>query len=346
MVVGRTFHYVLLLSAFLAFPQSCGTNPASLPPTPTPLTEAADAEPTDAVAPEIASARLGQKGWEVPELLVEPLARDILPESILDAPDRDLAPAATKYDTVLVARMSGTPLNSVWEYRTDPQGKVVGFEFSNRGGNRILPQRYNIDQNHFFTRDFQFRFEDRARQDMHLFLTDWAPSRDRQFRLSELMNSVIYFFPRTYVPAITETAGRSIVTLPTGEEVEFDAKTHEVLGGVFSEGPVDLNPDKTARKFAGVSYTGKGLVVRANARGTDPRLGTMATIITPSQAAHAEKGIGSYQCRVPSTELWEQEGAVRFKFSTDEEFDRYLVSRCGFGLPRNDADLMSASLAQ
>jgi len=35
---------------------------------------------------------------------------------------------------------------------------------------------------------------------------------------------------------------------------------------------------------------------------------------------------------VPAKELWEQKGAVRFKFSTDEEFDRYLRARCGFSL--------------
>jgi hypothetical protein len=37
---------------------------------------------------------------------------------------------------------------------------------------------------------------------------------------------------------------------------------------------------------------------------------------------------------VPSKELWDQSGAVRFKFVTDQEFDRYLTARCGFGLPR------------
>jgi hypothetical protein len=37
---------------------------------------------------------------------------------------------------------------------------------------------------------------------------------------------------------------------------------------------------------------------------------------------------------VPARELWEQKGAVRFKFPTDAEFDRYLRARCGFGLPQ------------
>jgi hypothetical protein len=28
---------------------------------------------------------------------------------------------------------------------------------------------------------------------------------------------------------------------------------------------------------------------------------------------------------------------VRFKFSTDEDFDRFLVPRCGFGIPKDAA---------
>jgi len=264
----------------------------------------------------------------------------MLPESRLAAPDKDLAGAATKYDTRVYSRTVGAPLVLAWQYRQDPEGVIVGFDFSNRGGNRILPERYNIDKNLFFTRDFQFRFDDRARQDIHLSVTDWAASQDRQFRLSELMNSVLHFFPRRYVPAIAAAGGRSIVTLPTGERVEFDAETHEVLSGVLAEAPVDLNPDRTKRRFAGIDYVGKGLVVRADARGTDPRLGTTATIVA-SEPGCAGGGCKKL-CRVASKELWEQKGAVRFKFPTDEEFDRYLHSRCGFGIPQGGDNAVAA----
>jgi hypothetical protein len=218
----------------------------------------------------------------------------------------------------------------------------VGFEFSNRGGNRMLPRRYNIDKREFYARDFQFRFDDRARQDIHLSVSDWAPSRDQEFRLSELMNTVMHFFPRTFLPAIAPADGRIVVTLPTGESVAFDGRTHEVLSGAFAETPVDLNPDKKARRFPGISYVGKGVVVRADSRGTDPRLGTMATITTGSPAADCAGGACS-QCRVPSKELWEQTGAIRFKFPSDMGFDRYLLSRCGFGLPKRGDEFMVLS---
>src|SRR5215471_14792762 len=303
--------FLFLLAILIAFQQSCGTPP---PP-------------------------------KTPELSGRPLKEE-LPESVLSRPERDLASPQIKYDTVMLTRSAEPPLNAGWQYRINRQKQIVGFEFSNRGGNPILPNRYDINKSLLFTRDFQFRFEDRARQDIYLELTDWAPSRDKQFRLSELMSSVIHFFPRNHLPAIDRLGGRIIVTLPTGEEVEFDAKSNEVLGGVFSEAPVDLNPDKTTRKFPRIDYTGKGVVVRVNSRGTDPRIGTIAVITTGSPVANCEKGAGCDRCQVPSKELWEQRGAVRFRFSTDEEFSRYLLARCGFGLPKLGFDFPNASPAK
>ena len=327
MVVGKfPLNKVLILLAILvAVQQSCGTHTPPLPKTTEPSREAEKVESPSTESPTAEVAK-------VPELPVRP-PREELPESVLSPPERDLAPPHIRYDTVLLARSSTPALDAGWQYRINKQRQIVGFEFSNRGGNGILPQRHDIQKNLFFTRDFQFRFEDRARQDIYLELTDWVPSRDKQFRLSELMSSVMHFFPRNHLPAIVSLGGRTIVTLPTGEEVEFDPKTHEVLGGVFSEAPVDLNPDKTTRKFPRIEYTGKGVMVRANSRGTDPRIGTTALITTGSPPVNCEKGTGCNHCQVPSKELWEQKGAVRFKFSTDLEFDRYLLTRCGFGLP-------------
>ena len=264
------------------------------------------------------------------------------PESVLAAPAIDAASAQLKYDTVVFGRQSDAPSPSGWQYRVNRNNQIVGFEFSNRGGNRILPNRYDIAKNLLFTRDFQFRFDDRARQDIHLAVTDWAPSADRQFRLSELMNTIILFFPRNYLPAITTLDGRYVVTLPTGEQIQFDALTREIVGGVFSEAPVDLTSNRAARKFPAISYSGKGVVIRVNARGADPRLGTTATITTGSPA-DCPKGKNCDPCQVPSRELWSQSGAVRFKFPRDAEFDQYLRSRCGFGLPVIEPDFVMAS---
>ncbi|MGE5304426.1 MAG: hypothetical protein ACM3TN_14030 [Alphaproteobacteria bacterium] len=269
---------------------------------------------------------------QAPPPPVNPGIQRVFPESALAAPDKDSASRHIAYDTSLSTRAPGSKNLAGWQYRRNRQGKIVGFEFSNTGGNPVLPPRRDALRNQFFTRDFQFRFDERARQDIHLLISDWVPSRDRQFRLSELMNSLIHFFPRAMLPAIVNVGDRDIVTLPTGEEVMFDAATHEIRGGVLVEAPVDLNPDRGARRFAAIEYKGKGVIVRANSRGTDPRIGTTAIISNGAPRPECAPGADCAQCRVPAREIWEQSGAVRFKFSSDKDFDRFLLYRCGFGL--------------
>ena len=317
----------------LAFIVSCQTTSTPMPTVPQP-----------ALAPEYLPSALPEPTMEATEpseatQTVQPMppapAKSIdrsLPESMIGAPAQDRASRHLAYNTKLTTRSSsGDGPN--WQYRRTDTGHIVGFEFSNHGGNRILPPKRDASKNLFYGRDFQFHFDDRARQDIHLLVIDWAPSRDRQFRLSELMNSLIVFFPRRFLPAIASTDGRKIITLPTGEEVEFNAQTKEIASGVLTEDPVDLSPERTARKFPALTYRGKGLVVRANARGADPRIGTVATIITGSPPRDCDRGAACNQCQVPARELWDQTGALRFKFATDQEFDRFLLSRCSFGIP-------------
>jgi len=174
-------------------------------------------------------------------------------------------------------------------------------------------------------------------------ISDWVPSRDHVFRLSEIMNTLMLFFPRSYLPAIANAGDRNIVTLPTGEEVVFNAVTKEILGGALIESPVDLSSDRNGRKFPDVNYLGLGVVVRADARGADPRLGKYAIISTGTAPPNCGKPGGCRQCEVPSKELWEQSGAVRFKFQNDQAFDRYLTARCAFGLPRQGSEFAVAA---
>ncbi|MBM4262396.1 MAG: hypothetical protein FJ145_13325 [Deltaproteobacteria bacterium] len=315
--MSRSFSCAVLMLALVSWLQSCQPTPTappapSEPPAPT-LPPAPSPEP--ATPPEPTPATV--------ELKVAPRVERSLPESQLAAPQRDVVSLALKYDSRLLRRTLNQSTHPGWQYRINQQNQIVGFDFSNRGGNRILPQRYDSSRNQFFGRDFQFRFDERARQDIHLLIADWAPARDGQFRLSELMNSIFLFFPRMHLPAIVNTMDRTLVSLPTGEEVEFNARTNEVVHGVLTEEPVDLNPDRNLRRFPAVRYTGKGLMVRADARGSDPRLNGTAAI--------QNRGPNDL-CRVPTPELWHNSGAVRFKFATDEEFDRFLLSRCNFGL--------------
>lgn len=326
----------------LIFAAACGTDV----PTPRPVSQEAEpgdrpeppAEPRSASRPGPSETTQGLR--TLPEPSAGALADKKLPESFLGAPEIDRVSPGLRYDTVLLARASEASAPAGWEFRKNKQNQIVGFEFSNRGGNRILPQRYDIAKNLLFTRDFQFRFDDRARQDIHLAMTDWAPAHNRQFKLSDLMNSIMLFFPRNYLPAIVRSGGRYIVTLPTGEQIDFDADSREILGGALSEGPVDLSPNRPMRKFPAVSYTGKGVSVRANARGLDPRIATTATITNGSGSGCGHEARCN-QCQVPAKELWQQTGAARFRFSSDAEFDSYLRVRCGFGLPSLASALLS-----
>jgi len=265
-----------------------------------------------------------------PSALEPPPPERKLPESQLLSPQQDRVSLGLKYDSRVLRRTVDAKFHPGWQYRVNQQNQITGFDFSNHGGNRILPDRYDSRKNQFFGRDFQFHFDERARQDIHLMVVDWAPSRDRQFRLSELMNSVMVFFPRVVLPAVVNYAGSTIVTLPTGEEVKFNAETGEILGGVLEEEPVDLNPDHLSRRFPAVRYTGKGIVIRADARGTDPRLNGAARIISGSQSNCADNA--DCVCKVPTKDLWNPSGAVRFKFATDAEFEKFVMSRCGFPL--------------
>ena len=175
-------------------------------------------------------------------------------------------------------------------------------------------------------------------------VSDWVPSRDRVFRLSEIMNSLMLFFSRKFLPAIVNAGERNIVNLPTGEAIEFDALTHEIRSGVFSEAPVDVNPDGGTRKFPGIEYRGKGVFLRVDARGKDPRIATIATITLATPAENCNSGIACHRCQVPSKELWYQTGAERFKFSSDAEFEQFLIARCGFALPKLTSDIPVTTL--
>ena len=329
LLAAATRHrFALFLLTSLAFLQSCGNSPAPQPPAPSPIPIIEAVEDADGTS--LAKLPTPAKESAPFKPTAKPGPQEVPPESVVSTPAGDAVATGLKYDTVISQRPAAIPGSHGWQYRKNPRGQIVGFEFSNRGGNRILPERYDIGKNKHFTRDFQFRFDERARQDIHFSITDWAPSRDKQFRLSELMNSVLLFFPRIYIPAIAALGASSVVTLPTGEKVQFDAKTHEIVSGVFAEAPVALS----APRFPAVEYLGKGVTVRANARGADPRIATVATITTGSPDPNCAKGQRCNQCQLPARELWEQKGAVRFKFATDDEFDRYLRARCGFGLPR------------
>jgi len=151
------------------------------------------------------------------------------------------------------------------------------------------------------------------------------------------------FFPRKNMPIFEELSGTINVTLPTGEKIIFQKESKEIVDGVFVEGPVDVSPDRFKRHYPDLKYTGKGVVLRANARGQSPQIGQYEnTKIDMDYGMRGSfdvliiNGTTGQKCRRPKSDFWEpiDVNPIEFKFSTDEEFDQYLKKNCGFTLPK------------
>ncbi|MFZ4402464.1 MAG: hypothetical protein ACOYOK_00025 [Pseudobdellovibrionaceae bacterium] len=126
--------------------------------------------------------------------------------------------------------------------------------------------------------------------------------------VSHTQESYIYLLPRRCTQKIAHSGGKNIVVLPTCEQVEFDAKTQRIIRGAFTDGPVQ---DK--RSSANVQYQGDGVMIRANSKGSDARLGSgrVATV--------SKRGFPS--CTVPVKELWpdqSEDSEVKFNWSNQQ----------------------------
>lgn len=208
-----------------------------------------------------------------------------------------------------------------------------GFSFSNDGDNRIVKSSKEDSQ-----RVFNFDYPEQAGQNLSLEVYD-APNGT----VSHTMHSIFWFFPRVNLHLVKQTDTAINVTLPTGEKVTFDKETKEITGGVFKEGPLDTSKDRFKRTYPDLEYTGRGVVLRVNARGQSPQLGQfennkidMEYGKTGSVDVLIINGTTGEKCRRPKADFWEQidVSPILFKFPTDEEFDLYLRNNCGFGLPK------------
>lgn len=214
-----------------------------------------------------------------------------------------------------------------------PKGKYEGFSLSNNGDNSIVDACVNPHS----SRTFDFDYEDQAAQNLSLMVQDSPNEFTSHTMLSHFM-----FFPRNYLPVMEIQGSAAKVTLPTGELLVFDKESGEIVDGVFKEGPVDVGPDRFKRTYADLRYQGKGILLRANARGQMPQQGQFES--TKIDMDHGIKysadvliinGTTGERCRRPKSDFWPSQDVspIPFKFPTDKEFDAYLRSKCGFGIP-------------
>lgn len=217
-----------------------------------------------------------------------------------------------------------------WDYCTSlyPDGseQMRHFIFTNFGENKIVPNSgFGIG------RDFKFQFQGLARSDLNLLIWDMPDEDDRHGHLKIMM-----FFPRLVMPAIRFDDSKDVlvVTLPTKEEVIFNAKTKEVIGGVFSEFPMDQDDEGYAINPK-VVYTGSGVVLEAS-RIADYPVGFKGSEGKNNIATIRKKGFSD--CKIPAAELWytdrEKRGNVFFnkKYVSDEGFNKLLKEKCKFSL--------------
>lgn len=212
-----------------------------------------------------------------------------------------------------------------------PDNRFEGFSIDNTGENRIV----NAEESQ---REFSFSFEEQVRQNISFMVTD-SPNG----YTSHGMYSHFMLFPRKQLPlAEVKADGNVEVTLANGESMVFD-KQGMIVDGVFTEGPVDVGPDRFKRQYADLKYKGKGILLRANARGQLPQQGQFET--TPIDMEYGLRysfdvliinGETGQRCRRPKKDFWlmADVSPVEFKFPDDESLNVYLLKNCKFGIPK------------
>jgi hypothetical protein len=220
--------------------------------------------------------------------------------------------------------------------------KLVGFSFTNNGVNRIVPRGGSADADPSSkvqaSREFQFNFREQARQNMALDVWEDTTGFTSRFMISHFVIA-----PRKVIPSIELNQQDEVeVTLTTGEKVLFDKESFEIVGGVMQEGTVDMGPSRHTRTFADLRYQGRGVVIRANARGGTPQLGQFSQKQIQGEYGNiGDMDVMVYyydqnlkttkRCILKKKDFWpaKDQSPVPFNFVTDEELAKFLGDKCG-----------------
>lgn len=188
-----------------------------------------------------------------------------------------------------------------------------GFGVTNHGPNDIVPT--SPEHIEHPGRDYLFLNDDRGRRDAFIWVTDYIGSG----YTSDYGETILFFLPRQNQFHIEEKSETLEVTLTTGEEVTFFKKYKTLDGGVLTEKPLDMNPNRAERNHAQINYSGKGIIIRSDSWGSDPRLTKNVKILKN----------GLKPCILPGPLFWTQEGFPKFKFVRDEDAYAVIAEKCG-----------------
>ncbi len=202
-----------------------------------------------------------------------------------------------------------------------------GFDITNKGGNT------SVKSTNGAFRQFGFNYPGAARSNMHLLIWDMPGDLTYQNSFKQM-----HFFPREVMHSVRESEtdpNIMIVTLPTREEVYFNTKTKEVVGGALTEKPLVQLPNGYA-KMPNVEYNGKGVVIEATGKDTPSAYegGFDKKTVSIKKKGHPT-------CTAPMKDLWtpvkvEAFNKYRTEFSksmaTDAAVDAYVKKKCGFSI--------------
>jgi hypothetical protein len=220
--------------------------------------------------------------------------------------------------------------------------KFVGFNITNEGINRIVPKGGSADADSSSevqaSREFQFNFREQAKQNMGIEIWEDTTGYTSRFMVSHFVIA-----PRKFIPYVEiNQYGEIEITLPTGEKVLFDKNSKEILGGVLRERPIDMGPNRQTRTFADIQYVGKGIMIRANARGNSPQIGQFSQKVisgefgnigeTDAMVYYYDENLKtSKRCILKKKDFWpaKDQNPIPFNFSNDEELANFLSKKCG-----------------
>lgn len=232
--------------------------------------------------------------------------------SVAESFERE-TPRIHAYNFVTSRQFDG-PL--IWKYGGDQEGNLYfrGFSLINYGPNDIIWDP-PVDFLNTPSREYYFMSDDNSRRDTYLWVTDYNGSG----RTSDFFESVFVFLPRLTPPQVSENGEYLNVTLPTGEEIRFIEKYVTLDSPLLIEEPLDLNPDRNLRQHISLKYSGEGIIIRSDSKGSDPRLAKTVEVI---------KG-DLKPCKLPGSLFWTQENFPKFKFIHDQEVFDLIEKECG-----------------
>src|SRR5919106_2168100 len=101
-IVGRSQHYAFLVLASLALQLSCGTHSSLQQPNPEQAHHVDAAESTGNRDAEATAAE--EDRGKLPQVSLGTVEKELLPESVLGFPEREMASPQVRYDTVVLGR--------------------------------------------------------------------------------------------------------------------------------------------------------------------------------------------------------------------------------------------------